>query len=487
MNFKDWYGPTEFIEQALGGILAMNLRVLVEGRKDPSRLQGAKVVDREFEDDQPDLFSFLKSDEERSREREERRKLHDIQSGKRPEWKLCPVTPLSAYAREIEALKRYSSGSADAFAQVLMFSPLSANVSFAKHWDNFPVVMTVLKTMFPDIIKPLTPEDSQYASKPHKLLEKYLLAFSRPKYSLGATVAGWKYKTIAYVWNNRHQLKAELDQIAHAKGDEQEKEKALIMVLKKIPGVAPVKAGFIAQLLYGKAGCIDTHNIDIYIKAFPDMKGLLDPSKWSKNGNDKIDRHAVDAYSGALQGLRNRGIGTQELWDVWVDFVGRMYEAIMDGGQGLYKKIGPALNPLDPKYKDLRVTVPKERILASGKKRKGNFVGIDAISGTDAGGGASLTHNLPAHDPAEMRRGLHKSARGDADAPDWASAVVRHPKMMGDRPASDFYFGPAMDDEGNTDEDKLRDLIAGYGREGVEKMKKKMQRKAAKDSQRLLF
>ncbi|MFT2598320.1 hypothetical protein ACMWP3_26035, partial [Escherichia coli] len=73
---------------------------------------------------------------------------------KRPDWKGCPITPISSYDKEIRALQIYAGQSADHFAQVLLFSPLSANVNFAKHWDNFPVVMTVLVTEFPDKIKP---------------------------------------------------------------------------------------------------------------------------------------------------------------------------------------------------------------------------------------------------------------------------------------------------------------------------------------------
>ena len=42
-------------------------------------------------------------------------------------------------------------------------------------------------------------------------------------------------------------------------------------IIAAVPGAQPVKAGFLMQLLWGKAGCIDTHNIDIYSKVFPDL------------------------------------------------------------------------------------------------------------------------------------------------------------------------------------------------------------------------
>ena len=65
---------------------------------------------------------------------------------------VCVKTPISAYLREIEFIKAFAQTNADQMAQVLMFSPLTANVSFSAHWDNFPIIMNILKTLFPDKI-----------------------------------------------------------------------------------------------------------------------------------------------------------------------------------------------------------------------------------------------------------------------------------------------------------------------------------------------
>ncbi|MGG2382983.1 hypothetical protein, partial [Salmonella enterica] len=86
-----------------------------------------------------------------------------------------------------------------------------------------------------------------------------------------------------------------------------------------------------------------------------------------------------------------------------------MYKAILDGGKGLYAEIGPALNPKDPKYAGLITTVSKERMLATGKKQQGNIVGVDTITGSPSGGGASMTHDLPAHHPHDMLKQLHRA------------------------------------------------------------------------------
>jgi hypothetical protein len=283
------------------------------------------------------------------------------------------------------------------------------------------------------------------------------------------------------VWNNRHELKHKLENIADKGGSDAD----LIMAMKDIPGVKPIKAGFIAQLLYGRAGCIDTHNIDIYSRAFPELKGELNDKLWQKyGGKDDINtKKTVAAYTGTLDKLKQRGIGTKELWDVWVDFVGRMYEAILEGG--VYKKTGPALNPNDPKYQQLKTRVPKERILSTGKKEKGNIVGIETISGADSGGGASLTHDLPRHHPHDIIQQLYKQHRGDPDAQDYASAIIRQPKLMGEKPAPIHYFEPALDPaSGQVDPDRMKDLLRGFGTLGAKEMKRRMARDAMKKAEK---
>lgn len=493
MEFKSWLSDDKqsFLEDALAGLVAMHVTAYTEARKEPEKLRNATVdQNKKFKEPQRGLFD---DDDAHAANVEKAKEIHKIQSGKRPEWNGCEITPISSYDKEIRALQIYAQESADHFAQVLLFSPLSANVNFGKHWDNFPVVMTVLVTEFPDKIKPKKATDKGKTAV--EILQDRLAWFDQTKYGLGATVAGWKYNTIAHVWNNRHELKSKLDGIHKSGGSDAD----LILAMQGIPGVAPVKAGFIAQLIYGKAGCIDTHNIDIYSRAFPELKDELKDTLWQKKtgGEDNpieipANKDSVNRYAGTLDKLKKKGIGTRELWDVWVDFVGHMYKAILDGGRGLYAEIGPALNPKDPKYADLITTVPKERMLATGKKKQGNRVGVDTITGSDAGGGASLTHDLPAHHPYEMLKQLHKANRGDKDALPFATAVTRAPKMMGPRPAGLHYFEPAIDqDSGDVDQDRLKDLLKGYGDMGVDKMKRKMARKEnikkRADSQGSLF
>jgi hypothetical protein len=45
---------------------------------------------------------------------------------------------------------------------------------------------------------------------------------------------------------------------------ETQPDEALLEHYLQIPGLGIVKSGFVVQLLYGRAGCLDTHNLRIY-------------------------------------------------------------------------------------------------------------------------------------------------------------------------------------------------------------------------------
>lgn len=414
-----------FIQTGL--YIEIGRRTINEGRKNPAQLRTAQIKT-------PHRHLF--GDEERE------------DPYQRPEFKGCPVTPLSSYDREIKAIQSFAIGpksSPDSFAQVMMFSPLSANVSFAKHWDNFPVLMTILYNLFPQKIP--NPE----------ALQKAIFAFNEKYSSLGATVAGWKFDTITYIWNNREQLYHEVQKAAQS-GDDVN----LISALVKIPGAGPVKAGFMAQLIFGRTGCLDTHNIDIYSKVFPDLRKDLDPAAWDRT------EQGIQAYISALDKLKQRGIGTKELWDVWVDFVGFMYHKIVEGGRGLYGNGEPALNPNDPKYADLKDFINKMKITSAGKKVDGSVVPVATITGHPSGGGAGMTHNIAAKHPYDVLKAFGAMDQG-APGEDWARAIKRDidpktgmpfNKIMHATPAMTRYFGSALKG-GEVDQDAVKRIIQG--------------------------
>ena len=321
----------------------------------------------------------------------------------------CPMTPLSGYANHISAIQAYAHASPENFAQVLMFSPLSANTSFAKHWDNFQMLMSILKHKFPNGV---TPEE----------LKEAVTAFDTKYHKLTHTISGWKYDTVADVWTNRQRLYQELMAL-NKKGDDVD----LIKGLMKIKGAGAVKAGFMAQLLFGRAGCIDTHNIDIYEKIFPDMQkaGDFNEKKWLRQ------KKAAQDYVNVLNKLKDRGIGTKELWDVWVDFVETMYVMITNHGKGYYDYQGGSLNPDEPQYDALRgATIPKWGI---GKDRGGVMV---PLVGGRLGMGASATH-LPMDPDDALKQFYNLYSQGGIEK----SSALAQPEELAAR-AVKFRKGP---------------------------------------------
>lgn len=434
------------MESGLGGALLGGLFVVLsEGRKDRNKLAGS-----DFTSSGGDLFGGGGGGGED--------KLDAFVGGGK---KLCPRTPLSGYASHIGLIQKFAHSNPDNFAQVLMFSPLSAHAPFAKHWDNFYTLMLILKHQFP---RGVTAEEIRSAVD----------AFGDKGAALAHTISGWKLDTIADIWTRREELFVNLNKLA-AGGDDVQ----LINALVGLKGVAPVKAGFIAQLLWGRAGCIDTHNIDIYSKVFPDMAaaGDFDEKGWSKKGG-------VEKYVGMLGRLSRRGIGSQQLWDVWVDFVETMYIMITSHGKGYYDMQGPALDPSDDEYSALR-----------GKKIPKVGIGQDAggvmvpLVGGRVGRGASATH-LPM-EPDDALRQFHAIYRGGEKGSDAARAVAFHQdkfgrpldQNLGIEPTALRYFGPAVGSGGEVDADHIRDIIkrrvAGGG--------KKARLAAAQAAQRELF
>jgi hypothetical protein len=410
-KFKSWLSKSD-INCNEAYILSEIFSILLEGRNDAEVLRNKKQDKHK----QLDLFSTKKPE------------IVDALS--------CPITPLSGYERHIKKIQDFAQSGPDQFAQVLMFSPLSANANFAVHWDNFYVLMIILKHYFPKTVK-------------KEELEAVVDGFGDYLHSMGASIYGWKFDHIEYIWNNREKLMGEFNEL-NSKNDLHK----IIARLSRIPGVQPVKAGFVAQLIYGKAGCIDTHNIDIYGKVFPELKDDLEPKKWTlKGGNEK----GVENYTKLLDKLQDRGIGTKQLWDVWVDFVENFYKHITKHGKGYYGDYGSGLDPNDPIYQALKnVVIPKTGI---GRNKKSVFVPL--VSGKH-GMGASATHlPMDADDALDQFDKMYRKGEKGSEAA--GSVPFRTDKFgrpidptsgLSDMPSSLYYFGNAMNDP-----DRIRDVI----------------------------
>ncbi len=76
--------------------------------------------------------------------------------------------------------------------------------------------------------------------------------------------------------------------------------------LTRVPGLGLAKAGFLAQMCYGLAGCLDTHNL---------RRFGLSPNICTLRGNLMAPTRArrIDAYLAAVDACG----GTESLWDGW--------------------------------------------------------------------------------------------------------------------------------------------------------------------------
>ena len=96
-GFKNWLN----LDEALFSYYLIPL-VLAEGRRKPETLRNMKP-----KTDQGQLFS-----------------TGDDEIEGRPEFKQCPVTPLSSYDKEISIIRNYALSNPENFAQVMMFFSL---------------------------------------------------------------------------------------------------------------------------------------------------------------------------------------------------------------------------------------------------------------------------------------------------------------------------------------------------------------------------
>jgi hypothetical protein len=412
-NFSEWAAYKDACTgYALASLARTSEENLTEGRREPEKLRsrGGAAVNRSLFD--------------RDRDQDDLKKGIVDPAAKAGEDMVCPITPLSGYEHHIKAIQQFAFASPANFAQTLLFSPLSANVPFPKHWDNFQLLMMILKHSYPDRVS-------------EEELEHVIDSFGEYLHSMAHTIGGWKIQTVCQVWNNKETMMHKLIALSKKGNDA-----AMIRELIKIPGVQPVKAGFIVQLLFGRAGCIDTHNIDIYSKAFPDLAtDLQNPGEWQ-------GEKGVPKYMKLLKSLNKRGIGTKELWDVWVDFVENFYRQISSHGLGSYTDMGTAIdNPDDPKYDALKKSsIPKMGATAGGK-----LVSINPISGK-MGRGASATHLQM--DPDDALYQFDKIySQGEAGSAAARAVPFRTNQLgqpidrgvgLGDKPSLLHYFKPAL-------------------------------------------
>lgn len=132
-------------------------------------------------------------------------------------------------------------------------------------------------------------------------------------------VWGFKRQTYEYLQENGKDLYDELMDLSTRSqfGDRKfkgrsiwtERDRKMMLVLTDVPGLGVVKAGFVMQMMFGRVGCIDVHNLRRFYKV--DAKDV----KFVKIASDHVKLEKITNYINICKGNRS----TQKLWDQWCE------------------------------------------------------------------------------------------------------------------------------------------------------------------------
>jgi len=148
----------------------------------------------------------------------------------------------------------------------------------------------------------------------HKQMEDYRANGKDSKY-----VWGFKRQTYDYLQENGQDLYDELmdlrtrtewaGQKFPGRSIWTHRDRQMMLVLTDVPGLGLAKAGFVMQMMFGRVGCIDVHNLNrlrsVSKKDITFTKIAKDPTKLEKITN----------YVNICKGSNS----TQKLWDQWCD------------------------------------------------------------------------------------------------------------------------------------------------------------------------
>ena len=144
-------------------------------------------------------------------------------------------------------------------------------------------------------------------------LPKYMTEY-RQVGAKSSWIWGNKHATIAYTKKHRKMLHTNMMRIIKAKKKDMALD--LIMLFLEIPGFGLPKAGFCVQLVAGKAGCLDVHNIRKYLPEEDARKGT--PS-WLQTSGNSIDTKRKKAIK--YLNLCNDIGGARFLWNQWCNHI----------------------------------------------------------------------------------------------------------------------------------------------------------------------
>jgi hypothetical protein len=144
-------------------------------------------------------------------------------------------------------------------------------------------------------------------------LPQYMIEY-RQVGAKSSWIWGNKHSTIAYIKKHRKMLHTNMVQIIKAKKKDMALD--LIMLFLKIPGFGLPKAGFCVQLVAGKAGCLDVHNIRKYL---PDEDARKGTPSWLQTSGNSIATKKKKAI--IYLALCDDIGGARFLWNEWCNHI----------------------------------------------------------------------------------------------------------------------------------------------------------------------
>ena len=131
----------------------------------------------------------------------------------------------------------------------------------------------------------------------------------------GNSVYLWGVKRTAWEWHNEHRQEVfdKLMMIDHCHVNPEHLANEALLYLASLSGLGLVKAGFVAQLVLGVAGCLDTHNVAQYgLK-----QSAFNASRFKQAKTAKTRQALVSNYLALCARLG----GAAGLWDKWCNYV----------------------------------------------------------------------------------------------------------------------------------------------------------------------
>jgi hypothetical protein len=364
-------------------------------------------------------------------------------------------TGSNGFLRDQPDIARFAMANPENLASVIIFVLLTIRADFQQVMHDFPVIMMKLHTKFAN----KNPSPQEWQDELNNM-EKTLSSKTNPAkhdnegfskgFGLSTTAFGFKNKGIPLVWSNRQQIFSAIKGMAGNIQKDGEPFGADVVKMHKyltqsITGLAPIKAAFVVQLIVGKLGCIDMHNVNLYSQYAKYMKatgpakdsgkydklhGQLDPTTFS--GKSEKD---IQNYIGVLKALEKEGAGTVKLWDIWTNFVAHNYTN-QDTGHSTYDSTSPfagqTTDPNDPLVQRFEKMAKNPEFSAipdraGGKETKFSW------GTTGAGGSASRSHSIiPSIRNKQFWMDILQAAENPNNPP--SEVRFRRPSEKHDRP-----------------------------------------------------